>query len=273
VRGALRRAAKTAAGVADRVRPPGRGVVVLAYHRVGGGSHLEIDLPTTAFDAQMGQLARSGRAVALDEALALLAGPPPRDEDRADPVVVTFDDGTADFVEHALPVLVRHRVPATVYVATEHVECQRPFPHDGPPLTWTALAEAVATGLVTVGSHTHTHALLDQLDEAGAARELDTSIDLIAEHLGVVPVHFAYPKAVAGSPGAVAAVRTRFTSAALAGTRPNRYGATDPHELARSPIQRSDGTRWFAAKVAGGLGLEDRARQMLDRRRYAGVTT
>ena len=68
-------------------------------------------------------------------------------------------------------------------------------------------------------------------------------------------------------------MRARFDSAAVAGTHGNRYGATDPYRLARSPIQVSDGTRWFRRKVAGGLGLEDTLRRALNRRRYAASTT
>ena len=57
------------------------------------------------------------------------------------------------------------------------------------------------------------------------------------------------------------------------GTRVNRYGATDPYRLARSPVQVSDGDRWFRHKVAGGLGFEDTLRRALNRRRYAGAST
>jgi hypothetical protein len=96
---------------------------------------------------------------------------------------------------------------------------------------------------------------------------------LIAERLGVVPRHFAYPKAVAGSPEIDAAVRTRFQSAAVAGTRPNRYGTTDPYRLARSPVQRADGREWFERKLAGGLRLEDDVRRWANRVRYIGATT
>ena len=62
------------------------------------------------------------------------------------------------------------------------------------------------------------------------------------------------------------------TAAALAGTRVNRYGA-DRYRLARSPVQHSDGMRWFRHKVAGGLGFEDTLRRLLNRGRYAGATT
>jgi peptidoglycan/xylan/chitin deacetylase (PgdA/CDA1 family) len=249
-----------------------RGVVVLAYHRVGGGSDLEIDLPAAQFDAQMAVLAAEGRTIGLDAALKLLATPAPA-SDGPDPVVVTFDDGTADFADVALPILERHGIPATLYLATAFVEEQRSFPRDGTPLSWAALRDAIATGLVTVGSHTHTHRLLDRAAPDEVDQDLDRSIALIEDRLGVAAEHFAYPKAVRPNAQADAAVRHRFRSAALAGTRPNVYGKTDPYSLARSPIQVADGMRWFRRKLEGGMALEDDLRGVLNRRRYAGLRT
>lgn len=140
-------------------------------------------------------------------------------------------------------------------------------------MSWAALADAVSTGLVTIGSHTHSHLLLDRVDGPTAAGELDRSIDLIGDRLGVEPQHFAYPKAQAGSPAADQAVRARFASAAVAGTRANLVGRTDPHLLARSPVQVSDGMRWFRLKADGGMMLEDSMRSVLNRRRYRHATT
>lgn len=259
---------KRAAVGLDRVRPARPGVVVLLYHRVGRRSTVEVDLPRGLFGEQMGALA--GRAVTLDDALTALEGPPPA---APPPVVVTFDDGTADFVDEALPVLVDHAVPAVLYAATAFVEEARPFPDAGRPASWAGLADAVSTGLVTIGSHTHTHVLLDRADPDEVTQELDRSRKLIEDRLGVPALHFAYPKAVPGSPAAEQAVRQRFRSAALAGTRANRYGATDPYRLARSPIQLADGMRWFGAKLEGGMELEDRLRRVLNRGRYAGAVT
>ena len=141
------------------------------------------------------------------------------------------------------------------------------------PVVWAGLAEAVSTGLVTIGSHTHTHRLLDRVDAATAADELDRSTDLIGERLGVAARHFAYPKAVLGSPAAEAEVGRRFASAALAGSRINPWDATDVRRLARIPIQTTDGSRWFRHKVRAGMPLEDDLRALLNRRRYADATS
>lgn len=253
--------------VADRLRPPPAGITILIYHRVGGRTPMSVDLPTAQFDDQVGYLAEKCHVVTLDEAADLLvAGHAPADDRPV--VALTFDDGTADFVEEALPVLVRHRVPVTYYLATDFIEQSRPFPHDGMPMTWTAAADAVSSGLVTVGSHTHTHALLDRIPGPAAAAELDRSIELIRDRLGVDAQHFAYPKAVLGSEAAQAEVRARFRTATLARTRPNPYGSADLHLLTRSPVQTGDDHDVFARKVAGGMGLENDLRDLLNRWRY-----
>jgi peptidoglycan/xylan/chitin deacetylase (PgdA/CDA1 family) len=271
VRDRAQSALKRAAGASDRLRPWSPGIVMLAYHRVGCRSTArEIDLPTDRFDQQMELVVRWREALALDDALAALRLPFVGSRDR---VVVTFDDGTADFVDVALPILERHRVPATLYVATRFVEDGREFPDGGKPLSWAALRDAVSTGLVTLGSHTHSHALLDRISVADAASELERSIELLQERTGVEARHFAYPKALVGNAGMSELIRATFSSAAVAGTRANRYGRTDPWRLARSPVQRADGMKFFEQKLTGGLRLEDDVRRLVNRVRYIGAST
>jgi peptidoglycan/xylan/chitin deacetylase (PgdA/CDA1 family) len=229
-----------------------------------------VDLPEWLFEEQLARLTAGPGVVGLDTALTALTAAAPG---TADPVVVTFDDGSADFVEIAVPILARYRVPATLYVATDFIERQREFPDATRPASWAALADAVSTGLVTVGSHTHNHALLDRLPSHLVDTELDRSVTLIGERLGVTARHFAYPKALPGSVEADRAVRSRFASAALAGTRANPYLATDPYLLSRSPLQVEDGLARFTRKVYGGMRLEDDLRRLANRRRLAGATS
>jgi peptidoglycan/xylan/chitin deacetylase (PgdA/CDA1 family) len=271
MRSALGQLVKAASAGFDVVRPPGAGLAVLLYHRVGGETPVSVDLPLDLFRAQLDVLAEHHQVLSLDAAADHLAA---REPPRGKPaVVLTFDDGTADFCDVAVPELVERGLPVTLYLATAFVEEQRPFPDGGVPASWAGLADALGAGLVTIGSHTHTHRLLDRVDAATAADELDRSIELVGERLGVEARHFAYPKALAGSPAAQAEVRRRFRTAALAGTRLNRWSDHDPCALARTPIQVGDGLRWFERKVDGGLRLEDQLRGRRNRRRYAGAVT
>jgi len=262
------RGLKVASSWFDRVVAPD-GIVVLIYHRVGSGSGLRVDLPEWLFEEQMSRIATDPGVATLESTVEELQATAPA---RRPPVAVTFDDGTADFVDNALPIIVRHRVPVTLYVATDFIESGRLFPRDGKPASWSALRDALSTGLVTIGSHTHTHLLLDRATPQQVIDELERSVSLIGERLGVRAEDFAYPKAVLGSGTAQSEVRARFRSAAVAGTRPNPYGHTDPYRLARSPIQVDDGLRFFDRKVAGGMRLEDEVRQLINRRRFAGST-
>jgi peptidoglycan/xylan/chitin deacetylase (PgdA/CDA1 family) len=261
---------KRVAATADRMRPPRDGAVILIYHRVGGGSGVELDLPREVFRDQVQQLGSCERAARLDYVLELVAQPI---TPASNPVVVTFDDGTADFVDEALPELLDAQVPALLYLATGFVDGGAELPYGGRPLSWAALRDALSTGLVTIGSHTHSHAVLTDLTAAEIDAELRRSCSLIEDNLGVAAEHFAYPKGIMGTAEAARAVRGCFRSAATGRIRPNPYGSTDPYRLGRTPIQRSDTQLWFDRKIAGGLALEGTLRACLNHFRYAGAKT
>jgi peptidoglycan/xylan/chitin deacetylase (PgdA/CDA1 family) len=260
-----RRALKAASRAYDVVRRPAAGVTVLIYHRVGAGSGGQMNLDAGEFERQVEWLAATQRVVDLDTAVSEIGGPGPTRPG----VALTFDDGTADWIDVVAPILVRHRVPAAFYLTTAYPDGELPLPDGEPPITWAGLGELAATGVATIGSHTHTHRLLDRLDPADIDGELDRSIDLIGERLGVDARHFAYPKAVDPSAPARDAVRRRFRSAALAGTRANVAGG-DPLTLWRSPVQAADSFADFQRKSRGGMGFEDSVRRTMNRVRYRG---
>jgi peptidoglycan/xylan/chitin deacetylase (PgdA/CDA1 family) len=281
--------------VLDRIVPPPTGITILIYHRVGGGSESQVDLDPAMFRRQLEHLAEHHRVLSLDAAVAeLTAGTPQGWANAPDPancssgltpgaaparngndlrrgVVITFDDGTADFTDVVVPALDRNGLPATLYLATRFVDEATDFPWGAPPTSWPALRDSLDTGNVTIASHTHSHRLLDRLDPADVSDDLDRSIELIGEHLGVDARHFAYPKAVLGSPSAEIAVRQRFATAALARSRVNRPARTDLHRLWRTPVQRSDGFDTFTRKANGGLRLEGELRSLTARSRYRGA--
>ena len=100
-------------------------LTILTYHRVmpapnalrPGEAHAEM------FDRQMAFLARYFSVMPLDEAVtAIQDGTLPK---RA--CCITFDDGYADNLTVAQPILARHRLPATVFVATAYIDGGRMF--------------------------------------------------------------------------------------------------------------------------------------------------
>src|SRR5258708_23891890 len=112
--------------------------------------------------------------------------------------VITFDDGYADNFTNALPILERLRIPATVFVVTNDLgrrnvvwdEAGEDLPAD--LLTWGMLRHLVRRGW-EIGSHAHEHIHLERYSEAEQAITIRTSVEAIADKLGVRPVSFAYP--------------------------------------------------------------------------------
>ena len=119
------------AAVARRLPERRPRAVVLVYHRVGERGldpwHLTID--PEIFAGQMETLARDWSPLSLAELVEGFVSR--RLPERA--VAVTFDDGYADNLEVAAPILLDHGIPATLFVATDLVDA------GGPPW-WDELA-------------------------------------------------------------------------------------------------------------------------------------
>ena len=113
------------------------------------------------------------------------------------PVVLTFDDGYADFYLAALPALQHHGFNATLYITTSFVEgtsrwLEKIGEGDRPMLTWEQLAAINSSG-IECAAHTHTHPALDMLPLSAARDEIVRSKELLEEHLGQRISSFAYP--------------------------------------------------------------------------------
>jgi peptidoglycan/xylan/chitin deacetylase (PgdA/CDA1 family) len=96
-------------------------IPILCYHSVmdrplppwlaAGGLHLTVD----RFRAQMEFLARHYRVVPLEQVRAAASA------GRRPPIVLTFDDGYANNLSVAAPILAEFGFPATIFLATDYV--------------------------------------------------------------------------------------------------------------------------------------------------------
>lgn len=114
----------------------------------------------------------------------------------AHPVVISFDDGFADFA-YAAEMLAGFALPSTLYVTTGALTGRGPRASNLtlPPaamLDWSQLPELAELG-VEIGAHTHTHPQLDIMTDRAAAAEVRCSKELLEDALGFEVPSFAYP--------------------------------------------------------------------------------
>jgi peptidoglycan/xylan/chitin deacetylase (PgdA/CDA1 family) len=182
------------------------------------------------------------------------------------PVVITFDDGLADFQEHALPALCRAGLPVTLFVTTGFLESlpqragvRRPI---GPWLDPAALLEVRAQG-AEIGAHTHSHPHLDTLPVESARIEIARSKEILENLLAASVPSFAYPYGYHGPVVRRLAQESGFASA-CAVKNALSFSADDRFALARLTI-RADTTlaqlrAWLDARGAPLAPQRERAR-------------
>jgi len=133
-----KRAIKRAAGWAAVLtspwvsRPDRPRACILMYHRVAALDFVDPRLddwnvPPPVFAEHVAALAEFAECVPLAQLPARLRASGPGERPL---VCITFDDGYANFVDAALPVLSRHRVPAACFVVTSCVASEEPMPFD-----------------------------------------------------------------------------------------------------------------------------------------------
>jgi peptidoglycan/xylan/chitin deacetylase (PgdA/CDA1 family) len=248
----LRSVVKRGLVTVARDHGPATGATLLIYHRIGGGTDDELDLPVDRLASQLDVLVAEGHDVlSLDAALDRLdVG------DGRPSVVLTFDDGFADVFTHAWPLLQERRLPFTVYVSAGLIGAQMRWEgstassQGSRALDWAQLTEMQASGLCTVGNHTWDHAAPDVVDVA----QLDRCSDEIEARLGRRPAHFAWTWGIE-VPSLLPAVRARFRSAATGALGRNDL-ERDRWALCRVPVRRTDPMAFFSAKLQGNLGPE-----------------
>jgi len=164
-------------------------VPVLLYHYIRvvrnacDSLGMSLSVTPTVFNQQLSLLQVAGyHVISLDTLMeaVLHGGRLP-----THPVVLTFDDGYADFATAAVPILLAHQVTATDFVVPG-------FLGRASYMTTEQVQNVQAQGM-SIGAHTMHHVALAHVSAANAESEIANSRAYLQELLGVPVTDFAYP--------------------------------------------------------------------------------
>ncbi len=238
---------------------------ILMYHMIAAPRHGArfngLRVAPGIFEKQLQWLSQQGWHSFTVSELVTQAGRLPEKS-----FAITFDDGYADNLLQALPLLKKYRCKATLYLVVDRCgrdwSIQRKAHHDEGELKREAklsdeqVQEMLDSGCIELGSHSMTHANFSRLDAQAASKEIIDSRKALAGRFGVPVQSFAYPFGLYRPEQVALVAEAGFTSAVT-----TREGIEDaerwhPLELQRIKISGKDNWLTFLLRMrAGRRGL------------------
>ena len=239
--------------------PPSGSIPILMYHSIsndaeaGVRAYYRTATAPAVFAAHMKYLREQHyRTVDLTEATRVL-----QDGGTTEKLaVITFDDGYADFMDHAAPELSRYGFSATIFLPTAFIGHEVRQFKGKDCLTWAQARDLQGSG-IRFGSHTITHPQLSTLATSAVAQEISQSKRTIENELGTAVESFAYPFAFPQQNALfVQCLRDILVDSGYQQGVCTRIGTArakeDPYFLRRLPMNSLDDTALFSAKLRGG---------------------
>ena len=236
-------------------------VIFLCYHGVTGRptrsseDHKGLHVNARRFARHLDFLQRRYHVISLREFIKA------QREHRLLPqysLVLTFGDGFRNFLTVAAPMLVVRRMPATVFLITDHAQrkAEEDLPESWSPaddqrsLSWAEARQLSENQLIDFGSHTCSHPGLLSLSPAESAHELEHSFSELITNLPTDSPALSYPKGQYSERLADDARKVGYVCAVTTDRGANEMDH-DLFTLGRSLIGDYDDAAAFAVRVSG----------------------
>ena len=206
-------------------------VPILLYHNVTYGYSTEdasLHITPEEFDSQLTALKAGGyNIISLKQYADYVSGNATLPDK---PVIITFDDGYSGVYNHAYPILLRHNIPATVFIITGLVGYNDTiYPH----FTWEQAAEMDKSDVIDIQSHTRFHYNAEEISLPLLVLELRKSKFDIETRLNKKCEFLAFPYGAYDGDGLEAALAAGFTCIARTEDRGTNRKSDGIHHLNR----------------------------------------
>ncbi len=234
---------------------------ILMYHMISqpqpGARFNGLRVAPQQFERQLRWLSAQGwHSFTLSELIAQADALPEKS------FAITFDDGYADNLLQALPLLKKYHCKATLYLVVDRFDrdwsIQRKAHHNEgelrsePKLSDEQVCELLASGCIELASHSLTHADFFRLGRSGASAELVQSRQLLEQRFGVTVNSFAYPFGHYTAEQVELVREAGYTSAVTTQEGIEAPGQWDVLQLRRVKISGKDNWLAFLLRMRGG---------------------
>lgn len=188
-------------------------IAVILYHRIGLPAYENDNLPPEEFEKQMHYLSTQGyKTISPGQYLSFLNR---EIELPLCSILITFDDGSKNIMNYALPIMGKYNFKAAIFLNTAyigkalyHSREKRKFyqsledalidgcSKDGiwlfDYLNWQNIKSLAEDGM-SFGSHGHSHLVLTELSPGKLQEELDMPRSVMERETGLLLEYFSYP--------------------------------------------------------------------------------
>lgn len=164
----------------------GKGAIIFAYHRIGEDGFPDTNLRISLFKSHIKEILTGDYNIMpvpkIIETLKNEEAIPPKT------LGITFEGGHKSILENAVPLLLEHDLPFTVFISTDKADW-----NSEKYMNWRELKKLAENENVNIGVHPASYTRLAGLPENRIAEQINRAKGRYREELGKNPELFAYP--------------------------------------------------------------------------------